>query len=204
MNKKALIIIDVQNDCCPGGTLAVSDGDKIIPAINKISNKFDKVIATQDWHPKGHISFASTHNKEPYQAIETKNGTQVLWPDHCVQDTPGAGFHKELILKHVDLIIRKGTDPGLDSYSALLENDKQTETGLQHYLKGLNINEVFLCGLATDYCVYFSAVDVKNAGFNATVILDACRGVDVPEGNIQKAIDDMKNKNIGIINHDEL
>ncbi len=182
----------------------MSDGDKIIPAINKISNKFDKVIATQDWHPKGHISFASTHNKEPYQTIETKNGTQVLWQDHCVQGTSGADFHKELILEHVDLIIRKGTDPGLDSYSALLENDKQTETGLQHYLKGLNINEVFLCGLATDYCVYFSAVDVKNAGFNTTVILNACRGVDVPEGNIQKAIDDMKSKSIRIISHDEL
>lgn len=204
MKKKALIIVDVQNDFCPEGALPVPDGDKIIPVINKISEDFDKVIATQDWHPQKHISFASTHNKEPYQTIEVKNGTQVLWPDHCIQGTPGADFHRNLILDSVDLIIRKGTDLNLDSYSALLENDKQTETGLQYYLKGLNINDIYLCGLATDYCVYFSALDAKNAGFNTTVILDACRGVDVPEGNIEKALDDMKSKGIQIINHEEL
>ncbi len=204
MEEKALIITDIQNDFCPRGALAVPNADKIIPIINKISGKFNKVIATQDWHPKGHISFASTHGKEVFQTIETKNGIQVLWPDHCIRGTPGADLHKDLNLKSVDLIIRKGTNPGLDSYSAFLENDKQTETGLEYYLKGLKIKELYLCGLATDYCVYFTALDANNAGFKTVVILDASRGVDVPENNLTKAIDDMKSKGILIIDHNKI
>jgi len=204
MARNVLIIIDVQNDFCPGGALEVPYGDEIIEIINKISPKFDKVIATQDWHPKNHISFASTHNKKIFDTIETTYGTQILWPSHCVQESKGAEFHKKLNLKPVDLIIRKGTDVNLDSYSAFLENDKKTETGLQYYLQGLNITKVYICGLATDFCVFYSAMDAKNFGFNTYVILDACKGVDVPKNNVKKALDEMKKNHIKIITSSEI
>lgn len=184
--------------------MAVPEGDRVVPVINKISGNFNKVIATQDWHPRGHISFAGTHKKELYQTIETEGVVQVLWPDHCVQGSRGADLHKDLNQKPIDLIIRKGTDPNLDSYSAFLENDKKTSTGLEYYLKGLNIMEIYLCGLAVDYCVYFSALDACRMEFKTFVILDASIGVDVPEKNIKKTIDDMKNKGIFIIGHNQL
>jgi nicotinamidase/pyrazinamidase len=204
MANKALIITDVQNDFCPGGALPVENGDQVVPIINEISGSFHKVIATQDWHPYNHISFATIHAKEPYQTIETNHGNQKLWPDHCVQGTSGAGFHKDLNIRPVDLIIRKGTNPGIDSYSTFLENDKQTETGLIYYLNGMNIKEIYLTGLATDYCVYYSALDALRYGLKVFVILDACRGVNEPENNIQKAIDDMQSQGIEIMKHSDL
>ena len=199
-----LIIIDVQNDFCPGGALAIVGGDEIIPVINSLSSKFDNVIATQDWHPAGHTSFAKTHNREPYEEIVIGGVKHYLWPEHCVPGTFGADFHKDLDLRNVDLIIRMGNDPMIDSYSAFLEHDKKTETGLHYYLKGLKLNHIFLCGLATDYCVFFSALDAVDLGFQVTVILDACRGVDMPAGNVDRAIGEMKRRGVRIVNHDAI
>jgi len=197
-----LIITDVQNDFCPGGALAIKGGDEIIPVINDMSRHFDKVVATQDWHPRGHISFASTHDKKPYEVINIGRIKQVLWPEHCVPGTFGAAFHKNLDMTDVDLIIRKGNDPKIDSYSTFLENDKKTRTGLEYYIAGLGIKNIFLCGLATDYCVYYSALDALKIGFKVTVIMDACRGVDVPEGSIDKAIEGMVKKGIRVELHE--
>ena len=197
--KNCLIITDIQNDFCPGGALAVAEGDRIIPAINAISSRFDKCVATQDWHPLGHVSFASTHGKQPYEAISVDGSEQVLWPDHCVPGTFGADFHKDLDVRAVDLIIRKGNDPLIDSYSTFLENDKKTVTGLHYYLQGMGITNVYLCGLATDYCVYFSALDALTMGFQATVLLEACRGVDVPEGNVERAVSAMRDRGVRIL-----
>ena len=199
-----LIITDIQNDFCPGGALAVAEGDKIIPIVNALARKFDKVVATQDWHPPGHASFASTHNKEPYDIITIEEIQQVLWPEHCVTGSFGADFHKDLDLREVDLIIRKGSDLNIDSYSTFLENDKKTVTGLHYYLKGFSIQDLYICGLATDYCVYYSAMDAKEMGFKVGVILDACRGIDVPAGNIAAAVERMKERGIRIMNHDDL
>jgi nicotinamidase/pyrazinamidase len=199
-----LIITDIQNDFCPGGALAVAEGDKIIPIVNTLARKFDKVVATQDWHPPGHASFASTHNKEPYDIITIDEIQQVLWPVHCVTGSFGADFHKDLDLREVDLIIRKGNDLKIDSYSTFLENDKKTVTGLHYYLKGFSIQNLYLCGLATDYCIYYSAMDAKEMGFNVGVILDACRGIDVPAGNIAASVERMKERGIRIMNHDDL
>jgi nicotinamidase/pyrazinamidase len=199
-----LIITDIQNDFCPGGALPVAEGDRIIPIVNALSRKFDKVVATQDWHPPGHASFASTHNKEPYDIITMDGIQQVLWPDHCVTGSFGADFHKDLDLREVDLIIRKGNDLNIDSYSTFLENDRKTVTGLHYYLKGFAIGDLYFCGLATDYCVYYSAMDAREMGFNVGVILDACRGIDVPAGNIAAAIERMKERGIRILNHDDL
>lgn len=202
--KRCLIITDIQNDFCPGGALAVADGNKIIPIINKISSEFDGVVATQDWHPFNHISFAKTHNRSLYEVIRIDGMEQVLWPEHCVSGTFGADFHKDLDLRPVDLIIRKGTDRLIDSYSTFLENDKTTETGLHYYLQGLGLKHLFFSGLATDYCVYYSAVDARNLGFHVSVILDAARGVDVPAGNVNRAIEDMKKRGITILDHQSL
>jgi len=199
-----LIITDIQNDFCPGGTLAVAEGDQIIPLVNRLAPKFDKVVATQDWHSPGHISFASKHQKRPYEIITINGIQQVLWPDHCVSGSLGAEFHKDLDLREVDLIIRKGNDPNIDSYSTFLENDKKTRTGLHFYLKGFGIQDLYFCGLATDYCVFYSAMDAIEMGFKATVILDACRGVDVPAGNIAASVQRMKERGIRVLNHDEL
>ncbi len=202
--KSCLIITDVQNDFLPGGALAVADGDLIVPVINKISPEFDRVVATQDWHPPGHVSFASTHGSNLYEVITVNGLKQVMWPDHCVAGTSGADFHKDLDLRHADLIIRKGAHRTIDSYSTFLENDKKTGTGLEYYLKGLGITDVFLCGLATDYCVYYSALDAKNMGFNVSVVIDACKGVDVPRGNVAKCLEIMKEREIRIVKSDHL
>ena len=199
-----LIITDVQNDFCPGGALPVAEGGKIIPVINAISHKFNRVVATQDWHPPGHISFAKTHHRAPYEVITVSGLQQVLWPEHCLPGSFGADFHKDLDLRGVDLIIRKGRNPGLDSYSTFLENDKETATGLHYYLRGLKIEHAFLCGLATDYCIYNSALDARRLGFQVTVIVDACMGVDMPVGNVAMAIEDMKGHGIRIMNHQSL
>ncbi len=204
MEKNVLLVIDLQNDFCPGGSLAVPDGDKIVPVINKIMDKFYKVVATQDWHPKNHISFASTHNKQLYETIEINNILQTLWPEHCVQGSHGAELHKDLDIKKINLILRKGTDPQIDSYSAFLENDKQTKTGLDGYLRSLDIKKVYVCGLALDYCVYYTACDAVKFGFETYVIIDATKGVDVPKGNVEKTVQHMKSLGIKILTHEEL
>jgi nicotinamidase/pyrazinamidase len=202
---KALIIVDVQNDFCPGGALAVPEGDKIIPVINKLSGKFERVVATQDWHPTDHMSFAANHpGKKVYDIIEYKGTEQVLWPEHCVSGTTGAKFHPELNTVNVDLILRKGINPEIDSYSAFRENDKSTLTGLEGYLKTLEIKETYLCGLALDYCVFYSAMDAKELGFETYVIIDGTKGIDSPEGNIDKSLAIMKKKGIQIIQSDIL
>lgn len=204
--KGALLIIDVQNDFCPGGALEVPGGDKIIPAVNKLSgmDRFSKVIATQDWHPEDHISFASNQDKEPFSEIEIDGIKQTLWPDHCVQGTNGAKFHTRLDLKPVDLILRKGSGPDVDSYSAFLENDKKTETGLDYYLRGMGIKELFVCGLATDFCVYYSCLDGIKYNFKVNLIRDAARGIDQPEGSVDEALQDMEGKGVVIIESSEL
>lgn len=195
-----LVIIDVQNDFCPGGALAVGGGDEIVPLINSISGRFGRVVATQDWHPRDQVSFASNHpGKKPFDTVDVNGYTQTLWPDHCVQGTPGADFHPVLNTVSVDLVLRKGTNPSVDSYSAFLENDKRTKTGLDGYLSSLGTGEIFLCGLATDYCVFYSAMDAVKFGFQTSVIIDACRGIDAPAGAVDRAVADMKAAGVRIV-----
>jgi nicotinamidase/pyrazinamidase len=204
-SKKALIVIDVQNDFCLGGTLAVNYGDKIVPVINSIMDKFNVIIGTQDWHPQTHVSFASNHKgKNVYDQIDADGIMQTLWPDHCVQGTRGADFHKNINNNKFNCIIRKGANPKIDSYSAFLDNDKKTATGLHGYLDAHDVKDVYLCGLATDYCVYFSAMDSIKYGFDTFVLLDACRGIDVPEGNINSCVKEMTGKGIKVINTSDL
>src|SRR5271167_2841038 len=177
----ALLVIDVQNDFMHGGNLAVPDGDAVVPLINTLAKKFAHVILTQDWHPPQHISFASTHaNKKPFETIEAHYGPQTLWPDHVLQHTEGAAFHPALHIPHAELILRKGFRRHIDSYSAFLENDHTTPTGLAGYLRERNLQRLFLCGLAYDFCVRYSAVDGKAMGFETIVIEDATRSVDLP------------------------
>jgi len=187
----ALIVVDVQNDFCPGGALAVGGGHAIVPVINELAPRYETVVITQDWHPKGHASFASAHHgKEPFDTTEMPYGTQVLWPDHCVQGTPGAELHPDLRLTAAQLIIRKGWHAGVDSYSAFREADRTTLTGLAGYLKERGIDEVHVVGLATDYCVAWTALDAKAAGFRVAVIEDACRAIDL-SGSLKKAWTDL-------------
>jgi nicotinamidase/pyrazinamidase len=182
-----LLIIDVQNDFCPGGNLAVPHGDEVVQVINRLSSYFENIVLTQDWHPPGHASFASSHpSRKPYDLIELSYGRQVLWPDHCVQTTNGAAFHAGLALERAALIIRKGFHPGIDSYSAFYENDRKTSTGLAGYLRERGLTRVFIAGLAFDFCVRYSAEDASAAGFATFVISDACRGIDL-DGSMAKA-----------------
>jgi nicotinamidase/pyrazinamidase len=177
---EALVVIDVQNDFCPGGALAVADGDAVVPVINRLIEKYDHVILTQDWHPAGHSSFASSHpGATPFSNVTMPYGEQTLWPDHCVQGTKGAEFHQDLLWTKAELVIRKGFRPEIDSYSAFFENDRKTMTGLAGYLRERGIIKLTLCGLATDYCVAFSALDAIKQGFETTVLLEACRGIDM-------------------------
>jgi nicotinamidase/pyrazinamidase len=186
---RALLIIDVQNDFCPGGNLAVEAGDEVVPIINRLMPSFSHVVATQDWHPPDHVSFASTHaGRKPLDVVDAGGIEQVLWPDHCVRGTRGAEIHPRLETGRIGLLLRKGLRQGLDSYSAFFENDHRTDTGLRHYLKGLGLRDVFLCGLATDYCVFSSAMDARRLGFRVTLIRDACRGVGLPDGSVERAI----------------
>lgn len=173
----ALIVIDVQNDFCPGGALAVTDGDAIVGGINALMADFDAVVLTQDWHPAGHSSFASSHKADPMSMIDMPYGPQVLWPDHCIQGTEGAAFHEDLRVDG-DLIIRKGFNPAIDSYSAFFENDHTTPTGLEGYLRTRGISKLTIVGLALDFCVHYSAVDAAKLGFDVTVCEDLCRAID--------------------------
>jgi len=183
----ALLVIDVQNDFCPGGALAVAGGDQVVPVLNTLARKFAHVVLTQDWHPAGHISFASAHpGAQPYTTITVAYGEQTLWPDHCVQDTTGAAFHPALSIPHAEHIVRKGFRKDIDSYSAFIENDHLTPTGLEGYLREHGITRVFVCGLAYDYCVRFSAIDGTALDFECFVIEDASRAVDLP-GSVEAA-----------------
>jgi nicotinamidase/pyrazinamidase len=175
-----LLVIDVQNDFMPGGALPIKDGDSIVPLINALAKKFDHVVLTQDWHPPEHISFATTHQKQPYETIEAHYGPQTLWPEHVLQHTEGAAFHSVLHIPHAELILRKGFRRHIDSYSAFLENDHTTPTGLAGYLRERSLSRLFLCGLAYDFCVRYSALDGKAHGFETIVIEDATRPVDLP------------------------
>jgi nicotinamidase/pyrazinamidase len=187
----ALLVIDVQNDFCPGGALAVSGGDQIVPGINAAMAGFDAVILTQDWHPAGHSSFASVHDAAPMSVTGMPYGPQVLWPDHCIQGSDGAAFHADLNVDAADLIIRKGYNPAIDSYSAFFENDKTTPTGLEGYLRTRGIDRLTLVGLATDFCVNYSAVDAAKLGFNVTVDMGLCRAIDF-DGSLDAATQGMK------------
>ena len=185
--RDVLLVVDVQNDFIPGGALAVKDGDQVIAVINRLAPAFSRVVLTQDWHTPGHASFASSHpGKKPFEMTDLPYGAQVLWPDHCVQGTPGAALHKDLNVPHAELIIRKGYRKQIDSYSAFLEADRKTHTGLAGYLKERGLRNVYLVGLATDFCVGWSAIDARTAGFTATVIEDGCRGIDAG-GSLAKA-----------------
>ena len=178
----ALLVIDVQRDFCPGGPLAVADGDAIIPTVNDLGRRFEHVILTQDWHPASHISFASTHpGAKPYTVLDAPYGSQTLWPDHCVQGSTGAQLHKELDLPHAELLLRKGFRREIDSYSAFLENDHTTATGLAGYLRERNLRRLFICGLAYDFCVRYTAIDGSALGFECLVIEDATRAVNLGE-----------------------
>jgi nicotinamidase/pyrazinamidase len=179
-DRDVLIVIDVQNDFCTGGALAVPGGEKVVPAINRIAEKFENVVLTQDWHPRDHVSFASNHaHKRPFDTIELRYGLQVLWPDHCIQGTAGADFHRALETNRASLVLRKGIHRDIDSYSAFYENDRETTTGLASYLRERAWGTLFFAGLAFDFCVRHSAEDARRAGFDAVVIEEACRGIDI-------------------------
>lgn len=195
----ALIVIDVQNDFCPGGALAVADGDAIVPGINALMAECDAVVLTQDWHPVGHSSFASQHDgKKPLELVDMPYGPQVLWPDHCVQGSPGANFHPDLTVDRADLIIRKGYNKAIDSYSAFFENDHVTPTGLEGYLRTRGIEQLTMVGLATDFCVNFSAVDAAKLGFAVTVREDLCRAIDF-DGSLAAARDGMRAAGVTLV-----
>jgi nicotinamidase/pyrazinamidase len=183
----ALVVVDVQNDFCPGGALAVPGGDEVVPPINRLIEKFDAVVLTQDWHPAGHASFASSHpGKAPFESVEFSYGRQTLWPEHCVQGTAGAAFHPDLVWDKAQLIVRKGFRAPIDSYSAFFENDRRTTTGLAGYLRERGIEEIVLAGLATDFCVAYSALDAVRLGFSTSVVMDASRAIDL-DGSLAAA-----------------
>lgn len=188
----ALLMIDIQNDFCPGGALAVADGDAVVSVINAMQDDFPVRILTQDWHPKNHASFAANHDSaDPFSMIKMPYGDQVLWPTHCVQGSKGAEFHDGLNTSTADMIIRKGYNPQIDSYSAFFENDQKTPTGLSGYLKERGVRNVVLSGLATDFCVYYSALDALKCGFGATLVKKACRAIDM-DGSLDAAMSAMK------------
>jgi nicotinamidase/pyrazinamidase len=202
--ESALIVVDVQNCFLPGGSLAVKDGDQVIPVINKIAPGFANVVMTQDWHTPHHISFASSHaGKKPFDMVKLAYGDQMLWPDHCVQGTDGAALSKDLTITHAGLVIRKGFHHEVDSYSAFLEADKKTHTGLASYLKERGITTVFVTGLATDFCVAWTAIDARHTGFTAYVVEDACRGIDAG-GSLAKAWADMAAAGVKRIQSDDI
>jgi nicotinamidase/pyrazinamidase len=199
-DRRVLIIIDVQNDFCPGGSLAVEDGDAVVAVINRILPLFAHAVATQDWHPADHVSFASRYpGRKPLDVVDAGGIEQVLWPEHCVQGTRGAELHPRLDARQVGLLLRKGRNRDLDSYSAFFENDHRTDTGLRHYLKGLGLREIVLCGLATDYCVLATALDARRIGLDVTLVGDACRGVDFPRGSVDKALGAMARAGVRVI-----
>jgi nicotinamidase/pyrazinamidase len=190
--RDALIVVDVQNDFCPGGRLAVQKGDEVVPLVNAFAGRFENVVLTQDWHPPGHQSFATSHpGRKPFDSIKLPYGEQVLWPDHCLQGSDGAALHKALSIPHAQLVIRKGYNKNVDSYSAFLEADRKTRTGLEGYLEERGVKRVFVCGLATDFCVAWTALDARRLGFAAAVVEDACRAID-NQGSLAAAWEKMR------------
>ncbi|MDN7998331.1 bifunctional nicotinamidase/pyrazinamidase [Burkholderia multivorans] len=197
-----LLVIDVQYDFMPGGALAVADGDAVVPVINALAQRFERVVITQDWHPREHVSFAANHpDGKPFSTIALPYGEQVLWPVHCVQDTEGAALHRDLDLPHAQLVIRKGCDARVDSYSAFVEADRTTRTGLAGYLREIGAKRVWCCGLAIDYCVAWSALDARAAGFDAAVIDDACRAIDL-NGSLAQAWQQMQAAGVARVTSD--
>ena len=195
----ALIVVDVQNDFCPGGRLAVQKGDEVVPVVNALAQRFEHVVLTQDWHPAGHRSFATSHpGRKPFDSIELAYGEQILWPDHCVQGSDGAALHKDLSVPHAQLVVRKGFRREVDSYSAFLEADRRSRTGLEGYLKERGVKRVFVCGLATDFCVAWTALDARKLGFATAVVEDACRAIDM-QGSLAAAWEKMKKAGVGRI-----
>lgn len=199
----ALLVIDVQNDFCPGGALAVSGGDEIVPLVNRVAARMANVLVTQDWHPRGHISFASTHGRAPFETIDVPYGRQVLWPDHCVQGSFGAELHSGLDLPHAQAIVRKGYRPEIDSYSGLVEADRTTPTGLGGYLEERAIRRVFIAGLALDFCVAWTAFDARSRGLEVVLVEDACRSIDL-DGSRERALKDMHAAGVARAFSDEL
>ncbi|MBX9296606.1 bifunctional nicotinamidase/pyrazinamidase [Chromobacterium vaccinii] len=200
----ALLVVDVQNSFCPGGELAVPDGDEVVPLINHLSLLFENVVLTQDWHPAGHVSFASSHpGMQPFQNLDLPYGPQTLWPDHCVAGSQGADFHPELEAEHARLIVRKGIHAKVDSYSAFVEADRAATTGLAGYLNALGVKKVWLAGLATDFCVAWSAIDARAAGFEAFVVEDACRAIDI-DGSLAEAWMKMRQAGVKRLRSDEV
>lgn len=203
--KAAFIAVDVQNDFCPGGALAVPGGDAVVPVVNRLAGCFELCVATQDWHPEGHVSFASAHpGLSPYDTAVVDGREATLWPDHCVKGSRGADFHPGLRLEPYRLILRKGTRPGLDSYSAFYENDGETSTGLDAYLRGLGVSCVVLAGLALDYCVFHSARDAARLGYGVFVVRDGCKAVGMPEGSVGQALADLESRGVAIIDSVEV
>lgn len=200
----ALLVVDVQNDFCPGGALAVPDGDRIVPLINRLARRFAHVVLTQDWHPPGHESFASSHpGKAPYDMVTVSYGPQVLWPDHCVQNTSGAAFYGDLDVPHAELVLRKGFRRSIDSYSAFYENDRKTPTGLGGYLRERGLTRVVLVGLALDFCVRYSAEDAAREGLAAIVVKDACRGIDI-NGSMDDAWQSFARSGVSVVTTDTI
>ncbi len=194
---RVLLIVDVQNDFCPFGALPVPDGDKVVPVINKIQSEFDLVVATQDWHPHDHASFAENHGKRPFSMIQIDGKEQILWPVHCVQNTEGADFVPLLDRSKIQKVVRKGTDKDVDSYSGFFDNDHKTSTRLDQYLNEKGTKKLFIAGLATDYCVKYTALDACELGFDTSVIVDACKGIS--KSSVDKALDELKAKNITLM-----
>ena len=202
-DEDVLVVIDVQNDFCPGGNLAVPKGDEIVPTVNRLMGQFRHVVLTQDWHPRGHSSFASTHKGQPFTSIKLDYGDQTLWPDHCVQGTEGAEFHRDLKLTGAELVLRKGFRKPIDSYSAFFENDRMTKTGLGGYLRDRSLKRLFMCGLATDFCVAWSALDGRRENFQVVVLEDACRAIDL-NGSLAAAKAEMAKAGIALSNSDHI
>jgi nicotinamidase/pyrazinamidase len=202
---QALVLVDIQNDFLPGGNLAVADGDEIVPVVNKLIEKFNLIVATKDWHPKAHKSFASQHKEKNIGEVIDLNGNeQVLWPDHCVQNEKGSDFPDFLNTNKIEKVFYKGVDHEIDSYSAFCDNDRRKKTGLEEYLKEKNVKDVYVVGLTTDYCVKYTAIDGKRAGFNVNVVKDACKGVNLNDNDVNDSIALMQNEYIKIICSDEL
>ena len=203
--RSALLVVDVQQDFCPGGSLPVPHGDEVVPVINRLTARFNIVVASQDWHPLGHISFASTHpGREPFDTIRLGGQEQILWPDHCVPGTRGAAFHPDLDTTRFVLIVRKGWHPHVDSYSTFFENDHATSTGLEYYLKGLGVEKVYLAGLAQDFCVYYSARDALELGFETFVIENATRGLDQPPGSLPDKMRELEESGVHTLEADDI
>ena len=205
IKRAALVVVDIQNDFCEGGALAVSGGSEIVPVVNALGSRFERVVLTQDWHPRGHVSFASSWpGRTPGEIVAVGGIDQALWPDHCIQGTAGAAFHPSLESDKAVLVLRKGYRSGLDSYSCFFENDRSTSTGLEGWLRSAGISELFFTGIATDYCVLYSVLDALRLGFSSTLVEDAVRGVGAPVGSIPAAFDAMRHEGATFISSEEL